>query len=49
MITKNYISPDVDIFKFAAEAGFQDSTITSGTGTSSFTTNDSDNDADAWE
>ncbi|GEM_PF-5623958 len=49
MTTKNYISPEIDIFKFAAEAGFQDSTIASGTGTSAFTTNNSDNDADAWE
>lgn len=49
MTTKNYISPEIDIFKFAAEAGFQDSTIANGTGTSAFTTNNSDNDADAWE
>lgn len=49
MITKNYISPDVDIFKFAAEAGFQDSTVSENAGTSDFTTNNSDNDTGAWE
>ncbi len=48
MITKNYISPEVDIFKFAAEAGFQSSTIAEGTGTTSFTDGNSGDSSD-WE
>lgn len=47
MITKNYISPDVDIFKFAAEAGFLDSTVSEDS-TSKFNYNDSDDNTSAW-
>ena len=47
MTTKNYISPEIDIFKFAAEAGFLDSTVSEDS-TSKFNDNDSDDNTSAW-
>lgn len=47
MTTKNYISPEIDIFKFAAEAGFLDSTVSEDS-TSKFNYNDSDDNTSAW-
>lgn len=47
MITKNYICPEVDVFNFAAEAGFQVSTVSEDS-TSKFSFNDSDDDTGTW-
>lgn len=36
MLTKFYEKPEVDIFNFTVEAGFQDSKVAGGTGTTDF-------------
>lgn len=46
MITKTYESPEMDIFYFAAEAGFVDSKEIDGGTTEGFGTGDSGNEND---